>query len=266
MADFLSSIGRWIRWQDILQILILSFVFYKLLLFIRGTRAIQVLKGMVVLIVAAFVFKVLELDILNKILGYIFGFGVIAILIVFHPELRRGLAKIGQNPLFGPPPKRERVVDEVVKSANLLSRRRIGALIVLEREVGLRSYIETGVELDSNVSSELLTTIFMPNTPLHDGAAIIQGEKVTAAACILPLAEVSEERKSLGTRHRAALGLSEETDAVVVAISEESGDVFLTRDGKLTEGLDGTSLREALMDIYSSEMAKGSLIWRWRGR
>lgn len=255
------------RWQDILrfiaEILIISFCFYKLWLFIRGTRAIHLVKGLVLLVIFAFLADILGLDIITRILGYLGAVAVIAFVVLFQPELRRGLARLGKNPLFASTWREEEMIEEIVKSANFLSRKKVGALIALERDVGLRSYMETGVEMDSRVSSELLNTIFMPNTPLHDGAVIIQRERVVAAGCILPLAEATDTAKMTGTRHLAVIGLTEETDAVAVVVSEETGAISVGVEGKLTRDLDGATLQKLLLNICSPRRRqKTSSRWR----
>ncbi|MCD5390575.1 diadenylate cyclase CdaA [candidate division NPL-UPA2 bacterium] len=261
MLEFLFSI----RWLDILrfivEVFIISFFFYKIWLFIRGTRAVHVMKALVLLIVAAFLANVFKLHTLTLIVRYLMPVSVIAFIILFQPELRRGLARLGENPLFGSPWKEE-VIEEMVKSANFLSRKKVGALIALERDIGLRNYAETGVEMDSRVSSELLNSIFMPNTPLHDGAVIIQGDRIAAAGAILPLAEAADSVKTIGTRHLAAMGLTEETDAVVVVVSEETGAISAGIGGKLTRDLDGATLQKFLLKVYSSRQKKRTSIRR----
>lgn len=254
-------------WMHILrfiaEIFIISFCFYKLWLFIRGTRAVHLVKGLVFLLIFAFLANILGLDIITLILRYLGAVAVIAFIVLFQPELRRGLARLGENPLFASSWKEEEVIEEIVKSANFLSRKKVGALIALERDIGLRNYVETGVEMDSRVSSEFLNTIFMPNTPLHDGAVIIQGERVAAAGCILPLAEASDMIKMMGTRHLAAIGLTVETDAAAVVVSEETGAISVGIGGKLTRDLDGATLQKFLLNIYSSRgKQKKSSLWR----
>lgn len=262
MLELLAS-----GWQDILrfiaEIFIISFCFYKLWLFIRGTRAVHLVKGLVLLIIFAFLANILGLNTINLILRYLGAVAVIAFVVLFQPELRRGLAHLGENPLFASSWKEEVVIEEIVKSANFLSRKKVGALIALERDIGLRNYVETGVEMDSRVSSELLNTIFMPNTPLHDGAVIIQGERVVAAGCILPLAEATDMVRMTGTRHLAAIGLTEETDAAAVVVSEETGAISVGIGGKLTRDLDGATLQKFLLNVYSSRRKqKKSSLWR----
>ncbi len=243
-------------WKPIVEIAILWFIFYVLLLFFKGTRAVQVLKGIVILVIAFFVFQKLQLDTLNWVLTKLFAISVVAFLIIFQPELRRGLARIGQSPLFQIFLKEEGVIGEIAQAAIILSKKKIGGLIALEREVGLRLYIESGVRLDSKVSGELIATIFMPNTPLHDGGIIIEGGRIVAAGCLFPLSQEPHISKTLGTRHRAAIGLTEETDAVVIVISEETGMVSIAMGGKLTRDLDRESLIKVMNNVYKKPISK----------
>jgi diadenylate cyclase len=229
-----------------LEIAILWWVIYAILLFIKGTRAAQLLKGLVVIILLFFLVQKLGLTAVSWILTKILALSVIGFLIIFQPEIRRGLARIGQFGIFT---AKEQIVDEIVKAALWLSERKIGAIIAIEREVGLGSYIESGVQLDSRVNSDLLTTIFMPGTPLHDGGVIIQLDRVVAAGCLFPLAQDSELSRNMGTRHRAAIGLAEETDAVVVIVSEETGAISMAVGGKLTRDLSKEALAKILTNL-----------------
>ncbi|MBU0651219.1 diadenylate cyclase CdaA, partial [bacterium] len=199
-----------------------------------------------------FIAQKLELHTINWILTKIFAFSVIAFLIIFQPELRRVLAKIGQNTLFIDLIREESMVTEIAKAAGVLAKKKIGALIIIERKVGLRNYIENGIALDSKITSELLINIFMPNTPLHDGAVIIQGERMAAACCLLPLTNNPDVSKSLGTRHRAAMGVTEETDSVGIVVSEQVGIISLVIGGKITRDLDS----ETLKSVLSKEILK----------
>ncbi len=195
---------------------------------IKGTVAEQVTKGFIVIAVIAIISKGLNLDIINWLITRLLGISVIAILIIFQPEVRRGLARIGQFGVF----TGEKVfISEIAKAAVVLSKKKNGALIAMEREVGLRRYVESGVEIDSKVTSELINTIFTPTTSLHDGGIIISGQRLEAAACLFPLTQNPHIPKTMGTRHRAALGLSEETDAVVLVVSEETGAISLAIEG-----------------------------------
>jgi len=225
-------------WKPIIEIGIIWFVIYKLLAFIKGTRAVQVLRGIIIIAVIFLLTQQLRFDVINWIFTKLFALSVIAFLIVFQPELRSGLARIGREKVFGNILTEERTIDEVAKSVSILARKKIGAIIAIEREVSLEPYTESGVPLDSNITSELLNTIFMPNTPLHDGGVVIHGDRIIAAGCLFPLSQSPDISKLLGTRHRSAIGLSEETDSVCVVVSEETGVISVANAGKLTRDLD----------------------------
>ena len=240
-----------LRWQDILDILILSFLFYKLFLYIKGTRAIQMIVGLTILMIASIISQLLELDAINWILQNFWTIWVIAILILFQPELRWMLAQVGRHPFFGLFYKEQRTqFDEIIRAVVSMATRRIGGLIVLERESNLTNYFEAGTFIDAKVSKELILTIFYPGSPLHDGALIIKKGRILYAGCFLPLTLNPTIDKELGTRHRAAIGLTEETDAVVIIISEETGRISLSVDGKIYLGLDSKSLRERLDKLF----------------
>jgi diadenylate cyclase len=238
----------------ILDISLLSFVIYRLLLLIRGTRAVQMFIGLLTIIVLSITADWLALGGLNWLISNLKTVWVIAFLILFQPELRRGLSQIGQSRFFARllPGTRFAVLGEVVKAVEEMSEERIGGLIVLERNSGLRNFVETGTRLDAMVTSELLLTIFTPHTTLHDGAVIVRGDRVVAAGCILPLSQNPRLSQSLGTRHRAALGLVEETDAVVIVVSEETGGISIAADGKLVRRLDEGTLRSELSRRFPS--------------
>jgi len=235
------------------EIAILWWVIYAVLVFIKGTRAVQLLKGLIVIALLFFLVEKLGLNAVSWILTKILALSVIGFLIIFQPEIRRGLARIGQFGIFT---AKEQIVDELVKAAEWLSERKYGAIIAIEREVGLGSYIESGVNLDSKVNRELLETIFMPNTPLHDGGVVIQMDRITAAGCLFPLAQDSQLAKQQGTRHRAAVGLTEETDAVVIVVSEETGAISIVVGGKLTRDLPGESLGRVLTNLLYRQKQK----------
>ena len=243
-----------IIWRPILEIAILWYVFYLLLIFIKGTPAVQVLKGLIFLIilfvVSLFVAQQLNLIIISWILPKFLAIFLITFLIIFQPELRRGLAQLGQGPILGLFFREERIIDEITEAVYGLAKKKIGAIIALEREIGLKPYIESGVPLDSKVNSELLHTIFMPNTPLHDGGVVIQNGRITAAGCLFPLTQNPRISKTLGTRHRAAVGLTDETDALVIVVSEETGAVSLAREGKLVREIDRESLIKILNNVF----------------
>jgi diadenylate cyclase len=238
------------------EIAILWFCYYLLILYIKGTRTVQVLKGIFIVVLIFFVVQRLGLDTITWILTKLFPISIIALIIIFQPELRRGLARLGQ---FGVFPAKEIIIDEIAKSSTMLSKKKIGALIAIEREIGLRPYIESGVELDSKVTSELINTIFMPNTPLHDGGVVVQEDRIVAAGCLFPLTQEPHVTKTLGTRHRAAIGLSEETDAVVVVVSEESGTISIAAGGKLTRDLGKEELIKSLNNLYRSKQKRSLL-------
>ena len=231
------------------EIAILWLVIYGILLFIKGTRAVQLLKGLIVVALLFVAAQKLGLGAVSWILSKILALSVIGFLIIFQPEIRRGLARIGQFGVFA---TKEQIVDKIVKAVAWLSERKIGAIIAVEREVGLGSYIESGVSIDSKVNSDLLITIFTPNSPLHDGGVVIQLDRVVAAGCLFPLAEESHLARQLGTRHRAAIGLTEESDAVVVVVSEETGAISVIVGGKLTRDLS----RETLTTLLSNLLYK----------
>jgi diadenylate cyclase len=240
-----------LRWQDIVDILVVAYVLYRILLMIKGTRTVQMMLGLFVIAGGYYVAQRLELYIISWAIRNLLAYLVFAILVIFHPELRRILAQVGQNPFFryfyGI--EKSQIVDEIVRSTEWLSSRRIGALIVIERNIGLKSYVDSGVNIDGEVSKELLCSIFISGAPLHDGAIIIKGNRLVAAACFLPLTLSSNVSKELGTRHRAALGITEETDAVVVIASEETGSVSIAVGGEITRHLTSSELKQALRSL-----------------
>ena len=237
-----------IGWKDLFEILLVAYLIYRILVLWTGTRAFQILFGLVLLVLVYAVSNLLELNLISYILSQVFTYGVFALIVVFQPELRNALARLGRSRLWRILPQIEEkdVTAEVVQAAERLSRAKIGGLIAIEREVGLGEYAETGTPVDAKVSADLLTTIFTPYSPLHDGAVIIRGDEIVAAGAILPLTQFPVSDKSLGTRHRAALGLSEETDALVVVISEETSQISLAQRGVLRRGLDPERLRTRL--------------------
>jgi uncharacterized protein (TIGR00159 family) len=240
------------RWQDGLDILIMAVVFYNLMLLLRGTRAVQMLVGLCVLMVFSFAARSIGLHSVNWVLQNFLGAAVLVIIILFQPELRRVLANVGQAPLlrFLDPIKEERILQECVRGTQSLAARRIGALIALERETDLKTYVDGGVGFDARVSRELLFSIFLPASPVHDGAVLIQGNRISQAGCFLPLSQNPKLPKELGTRHRAAIGLSEETDAAVIVVSEETGTISLAIGGELRRGLDPPQLQGELERLF----------------
>ena len=237
-------------WADVLDILIVAFIIYELLQFIRGTHAVQMALGAVVLVVLYWTSKLFNLQTVNWLLETFMPYLVFGVIVVFQAEIRKVLAHVGKTPfLRGFSTQRsEEPIDEVVLAATTLSSQHTGAIMVLESEMGLRSYIETGIALDAIVTYDLLISIFNPKTPLHDGAVVIQGNRVAAAACFLPLTVNPELSRTLGSRHRAAIGVTEDTDALAVVVSEETGTISLVAGGKIRRGLDGRELKQALLD------------------
>jgi diadenylate cyclase len=238
--------------MDAIDILIVAFVLYRMLLLIRGTRAVQLLKGVIVILVATMLSSVLHLQALNWLLNKIITIGLFAIPVVFQPELRRALEQLGRGGFFSfsfgtsDAPDMRQVVAEVVKAAQVLAKNRIGALIVIERSTGLSEYIETGTAIEALVSAELLIHTFIPGTPLHDGAVIVRGARLVAAGCFLPLTDDTRLDKQLGTRHRAGIGITEQSDAVAVIVSEETGQISVAVDGTLRRNLGEHALHETL--------------------
>jgi diadenylate cyclase len=242
--------------QTVADILIVAYLFYRILLLIRNTRAFQLVKGVVALLVATQVSQLLGLSTLHVVLQTFQVALLVALPVVFQPELRRALEQLGRTRLFPTGPgshheSEEEVHDEVVRATVRLARDRVGALIVLERGTGLEDVVETGIALDAKVSWELLVNIFTPNSPLHDGAIVIRGERILAAGCFLPLAAATLLPPELGTRHRAAVGLSEETDAVIIVVSEETGVISVAEEGRLIRHLDEATLREHLAAAWA---------------
>ncbi len=248
----MSGLNIFQIWKPIAEILVLWFVIYHVMLFFEGTRAIQVLRGIVVLLLAFFLFQRLGLQMLNWLFTKLFGISVIAILIIFHPEIRQGLARLGQRHLFGTTLRGKELdymLKEISKAAENLSKNKIGALIAIERIDPLAAYIESGVLIDARVSLDLIEAIFTPNNPLHDGGLIIQHDRIIAAGCLFPLTQNKDLSRIFGTRHRAALGLSEETDAMIIIVSEERQDISLVYRGKLFKDLSREVLLSEIKEI-----------------
>ena len=259
-----------IRIRDIIDILIVAKAFYKLFMLIRETRAEQLTKGIFALFIFTKISQWLELFTINWLLRQIMTVGTLAILIVFQPELRRALEYIGRSRLFTKSfveikdESLSRVVNEIVDAAASLSRQKIGALIVIERKTGLSEIVETGTKIDGLVSSDLLINIFIPNTPLHDGAVIIKEDKIKAAGCFLPLTDNMSLSRELGTRHRAALGISEKSDALAIVVSEETGAISIAENGSIARYLDTKTLEQILLDMYKPKDFKQTFITKWR--
>ncbi|PIP19813.1 MAG: TIGR00159 family protein [Candidatus Omnitrophica bacterium CG08_land_8_20_14_0_20_41_16] len=242
-----------IYWKVILEIAILWFVIYQVILFFEGTRAIQVMRGIVIIIVAFFVFQRIGLDRLDWLFKNFFAISVIAALIIFHPEIRAGLARLGQKHIFTVQLREEELdlmLKEISKAAEDLSRDKIGALIVIEKNDPLNAFAKNGVAIDSMISSELIQAVFTPNNPLHDGGMIIQGGRISSTGCFFPLAQNQDLSRIFGTRHRAAIGLSEETDAIIIVVSEERSDISLVYRGKLYKDLSQEALFLKAKEIF----------------
>ncbi len=242
----------------VIDVLVVTILFYWLFRLVRGTRAVQVLKGLLVLLITAFIAQRVGLTTFNFLVRGLWQVLILAFVILFAPEIRRALAEVGQRRFFRGFLKEAEpgYLDEIIEAIDILSKKKKGVLIALERETGLKTYIETGIKIDSDVSRELLSTIFLPTTPLHDGAVIIQGNRVAAAGCLLPFTRNPDISKRMGMRHKAALGLSEETDAVVVVVSEETGRISLAVGGRLTRDLDGTTLAKTVKNLLFHPVPK----------
>jgi diadenylate cyclase len=268
MAQFFQVLNV-LSWRSILDITIVTYVFYKTIILIRGTRAEQIVKGLAVLLIATVVSDQAGLVVIHWLLRQVMTLGFVAILIVFHPELRRALESLGRGKIFTRSSAIygdidfEQMLEELIKAIQVLVKKRLGALIVIERETGLKELIETGISIDGQVSAELLINIFLSRSPLHDGAVIIRGNRIMAAGCYLPLTENPNLSKELGTRHRAALGVSEQSDAVALIVSEETGVVSLTNNGKLTRYLDEKTLKQMLLSLVKPP-ANTLSFWQWR--
>lgn len=255
MMEFLRE-HRWIL--DILDISVMSLILYRLLLIVKGTKAAQMLIGLMVLLLASLASRYLELYTIDWLVQSFWAQIVIAIIVLFQPEIRRALAQMGEAQFLSSFTTAEELksLEEIVRASVSLANRKIGAIIVVERETSLKDFVEVGTPLDAKVSRELLMSIFHPASPIHDGAVIIEGNRVAAAGCFLPLTLSSEISRSLGTRHRAGLGLTEETDAVAIIISEETGAISLAIGKDLETKLDMLSLRDKLNRIFASKKGK----------
>ena len=241
-----------IGWADVLDIAIVSFLVYELLLLIRGTRAAQMASSAGFILLLYFLSQWLQLETVNWVIRNLAAYVVIAIIVLFQADIRRALAHFGRAPFFRYLERAEHAdetIEELVTAATNLSARRIGAIIVLERQIGLRNYIEGGIPLDAMITYDLLSSIFQRSSPLHDGAVIIQGDRIAAAACFLPLSVNPRVSRDLGTRHRAALGLTEENDAIAIVVSEETGAISLATGGDLERNFSAAQLRTRLATL-----------------
>ena len=260
----MGDVIQFLRWQDIVDILLVSFIIYRTILLIRGTRAVQMLIGIAVLIVIYFAARELELLTLYWLLRTLLSSIFLIIIIVFQRDIRRALTQVGKTPFYKSHDDAvQNTIHVVVASARYLSRRRIGGLIVIERETGLRDYIESGHKIDASLTTELLVSLFLPSSPLHDGGVIIHDNRIQTAGCLLPLTKNPYINKRYGTRHRAAIGLSEETDAVIVVISEETQEISLVQHGSITTVTDETILLNKLEKIFIPKEYQPHLWKNW---
>lgn len=251
MDTFITNIRDIVRWNDMVDILLVTIVVYRILLLIRGTRAVQMLTGFGIILMGYFISQKLQLHTLHTLLDQFFSNLIFILIIVFQDEIRKALTQVGRNPFFTSTNTVEElsIVEEICQAAQTLATQRLGALIVIERETGLKNYIEAGVSLDSKVSADLIISVFQTASPIHDGALIIRNARISSAGCLLPLSRDSALKKEFGTRHRAALGLTHETDAVVVVVSEERAEISLAHHGKMERYLNTESLRKHLLDL-----------------
>jgi diadenylate cyclase len=251
-TDIREALAHYRWFHDTVDILLVYYLFYRLLLIIKGTRAFQMLIGIGLIVLALITSRTLEFYTLDWLIHSFWSQIVLAIVILFQPEIRRALAQVGERHLFRSLSSVEgsKFIEETVKAAVSMANKRIGALIVLERDTDLSTIVEMGTELDAKVTKELLVSIFLPYSPIHDGAAIIRGGRIVAAGCFLPLTLSSNLSKALGTRHRAAVGLTEESDAVVVVVSEESGEISVVSQGLIEHNTETPALRKTLSDIF----------------
>jgi diadenylate cyclase len=247
-----------LRWQDILDILLVAVILYWLLLLIKGTKAAKILIGLIVLFIAFLFSGYIGLYTMDWLIQSFWAQIVLVLVILFQPEIRKALAQMGEASFIPSRTSAEELksLEEIVRASVALSNRKIGALIVIERENSLKDFIDLGSQLDAKVSHELLLSIFHPTSPIHDGAVVIRGNRIIAAGCFLPLSLSTALSKKFGTRHRAGIGLSEDTDAVVIIISEETGSISTVINGKLERNVDMGSLRNFLTDTFTASKGK----------
>lgn len=276
MSDIFNNIISGIGIADVIDVAIVAFVVYKVFGFIRETRAEQLVKGLLFLVLVTFVSDKFNLYTLNWILRNTMTLGVIALVIVFQPELRRALEYVGRSKFIKPQfaqldkEKAKMITSAIIKAVDYFSTNKVGALLIMERETTLNDITETGTPIDAEISTELLANIFYEGAPLHDGAAVIRGDRVIAAGCVLPLSQSKTLSKDLGTRHRAGIGITENSDAISLIVSEESGIISIAVDGKLSRFLDIKTVEKTLLNIYltqkDEEKVKGSFFNLFRRR
>lgn len=261
MKDAISNIISGFGVSDVIDVAIVAFVVYKILCFIKETRAEQLVKGLLFLIVATILSDTFNLYTINWILEGTLTLGVIALIIVFQPELRRALEYIGRSKIIRKQfieidkERAKQVTSTIIKAVDYFSVNKIGVLIIMERETSLNDIVETGTKIDATLSGEMLGAIFYSGAPLHDGAAVIRGDRILAAGCVLPLTQNRTLSKDLGTRHRAGIGITENSDAIALIVSEETGIISMAIDGKLSRFLDIKTVEKTLLNIYMSQLA-----------
>jgi len=265
MPDLVSSLS-FLRWQDIIDILLVSYIIYRIILLIRGTRAVQMLAGIIVITIIYFISSELNLLTLHWLLQTFLSSILLIIIIVFQRDIRRALTQMGKTPFQKNQNMAVHDLDEIITAAVYMARRRIGALIIIERETGLRDSIETGFFINANLLHEMLVAIFFPMSPMHDGGVVIRKGRIHSAGCLLPLSKNPDIDKKYGTRHRAALGLSEETDAVIIVVSEETQEISIVQGGEITPLHDERKLSSLLKNIFLTQENTGPLWKNWLNR
>lgn len=262
MLDILS----YFRWQDVVDILVVAFVIYQLITIIRGTRSLQMVVGIGILTIGYFLASVLDLATFKWILQTFLSSILLIVIIVFQHDIRRTLTRVGKSPFHKQTDVADKELEEIIRTLFYLAKRRIGALIVIERETNLGDFIDSGFKLDARLTKELLISVFMPVSPLHDGAVLISVGRIQHAGCILPLTQNPYINKRYGTRHRAAIGLTEETDAVVLVVSEETQEISIVRHGALTTVEDEISLTNSLRAIFIAKNGPSSSWRNWMNK
>ena len=267
MGDLLVNLQSSLRLIDLLDVGIVAFIVYRVLLLIKGTRAMQMLTGLGILGIGFYLSSMLELFTTHWLFSYFFDYLILIVIVLFQDDLRRALTHMGRNPFFSAASAEEEreMVDDIARAATRLANEKIGALIVIERETGLKNFIDTGSRIDSRVKSELIYSIFVPNSPIHDGALIIRGGRIAAAGCFLPLSKDPNIDKRYGTRHRAALGITEDSDAIVVLVSEEAGEAHLVKNGKITTNLTEQELTQSLVALLDLSRGNDKIPSRMKG-
>lgn len=267
MIESLLHLKTTFRWTDILDIFIVAFLIYRVLLLIRGTRAMQMLTGLLILGIGFLFSANWELFTTHWILSHFFDYVILIVIVLFQDDLRRALTNVGKNPFYASASEEENfeMITEIARAASQMAKEKVGGLVVIERETGLKNFIDTGSQLDCKVKSELIYSIFIESSPLHDGAIIVSDGRISAAGCFLPLSKEPDIDKRYGTRHRAALGLTEDTDAIVIVVSEEAGEVHLVKNGKITMNLNEQELQQSLAALLELRKSQSFIPQRMRG-